>query len=240
MDRASRDLDGKRPPAMATYRPMKRREFIPGLAGATAWPVAARAEQRLPLVGFLEQRLARYLPLQCRFVREGLRKAGFVEGNNVRIEERWAKGVYGELPKLAKELVALGVSAIAATEDVASARAAQNASTTVPVVFTIGGDPVRFGLVKALNHPGGHVTGVLFNPNVLGAKRVELLREVAPSVSRIALLMNSNNPNFMVEQMDAEAGATKLGLEIVALNARNAREIETAFEQLLNDKPTDR
>ena len=117
--------------------------------------------------------------------REGLARAGFVEGSNVRIEERWTKGAYETLPKLAAELVAMGVSAIAATGDVASARAAQNASTTVPVVFTIGGDPVRFGLVKALNRPGGHVTGILFNPNVLAAKRVELLREVAPSISRI-------------------------------------------------------
>jgi len=106
----------------------------------------------------------------------------------------------------------------------------------VPVVFTIGGDPVRFGLVKSLNRPGGHVTGILFNQNVLGAKRVELLREIAPNVSRVALLMNPTNPNIDVERMDAEAGARKLGLETVTLNARNAREIDTAFEQLLGAK----
>ena len=106
----------------------------------------------------------------------------------------------------------------------------------MPVVFTIGGDPVRFGLVKSLNRPGGNVTGILFNQNVLGAKRVELLREVAPNVSRIALLMNPTNPNVDVERMDAEAGARKLGLETVTLNARNAREIDTAFERLLDAK----
>jgi putative ABC transport system substrate-binding protein len=215
---------------------MRRREFIAGLSGVTAWSIAARAEQRLPLVGFLNSASPDTYRFNADSFREGLARAGFVEGGNVRIEERWAKGDYEALPKLATELVALGVSAIAATGDVASARAAQNASTTVPVVFTIGGDPVRFGLVKALNRPGGHVTGILFNPNVLGAKRVELLREVAPSISRIALLMNPNNPNFQVEQTDAEAGAAKLGLEIVTLNARNAREIDTAFDQLLKAK----
>jgi putative ABC transport system substrate-binding protein len=130
----------------------------------------------------------------------------------------------------------MGVVAIAATGDVASARAAQRASSTVPVVFTIGGDPVRFGLVKSLNRPGGNVTGILFNQNVLGAKRVELLREIAPNVFRVALLMNPTNPNVDVERMDAEAGARKLGLETVTLNARNAREIDTAFEQLLGAK----
>ena len=103
----------------------------------------------------------------------------------------------------------------------------------MPVVFTIGGDPVRFGLVKSLNRPGGHVTGILFNQNVLGAKRVELLQEIAPNVSRVALLMNPTNPNVDVERMDAEAGARKFGLETLTLNARNAREIDAAFEQLL-------
>ena len=165
--------------------------------------------------------------------REGLTKAGFVEGRNVRIEERWARGDYAALPALAAELVAMGVVAIAATGDVASARAAQRASSTVPVVFTIGGDPVRFGLVKTLNRPGGHVTGILFNQNVLGAKRVELLREIVPNVSRVALLMNPTNPNVDIERMDAEAGAKKLGLQTITLNARNAREFDTAFEQLL-------
>jgi putative ABC transport system substrate-binding protein len=128
------------------------------------------------------------------------------------------------------------VAVIAATGDVASARAAQHASSTVPVVFTIGGDPVRFGLVKSVNRPGGHVTGILFNQNVLAAKRIELLREIAPSISRIALLMNPTNPNIDIERMDAEAGARKLGLETITLNARNGGEIDAAFEQLLAAK----
>jgi putative ABC transport system substrate-binding protein len=130
----------------------------------------------------------------------------------------------------------MGVVAIAATGDVASARAAQLASSAVPVVFTIGGDPIRHGLIETINRPGRHVTGILFNPNVLGAKRVELLVEIAPKVSRIALLMNPTNPNVKVEEADAEAGAKKLGLQTITVNARNAAELEAAFEQLLSTK----
>jgi putative tryptophan/tyrosine transport system substrate-binding protein len=216
---------------------MRRREFIAALAAATAVPThRARAEGTAPLVGFLNSASPDTSRFNADSFREGLAKAGFVEGRNVRIEERWARGDYDALPALAAELVSMGVRVIAATGDLASARAAQHASSTVPVVFTIGGDPVRFGLVKTVNRPGGHVTGVLFNQNVLGAKRAELLREIAPRISRIALLMNPNNPNINIEQADAEGGAKKLGLETVALSARNAAEMDTAFEQLLNAK----
>src|SRR5258707_5197391 len=216
---------------------MRRREFITIVGGAAAsFPLAALAQRQMPLVGFLNSASPDTYRFNADSFREGLTKAGFAEGRNVRIEERWARGEYDALPALAAELVAMGVVAIAATGDVASARAAQRASSTVPVVFTIGGDPVRFGLVKSLNRPGGHVTGILFNQNVLSSKRVELLREIAPNVSRIALLMNPTNPNVDVERMDAEAGARKFGLETVTLNARNAREIDAAFEQLLGAK----
>jgi ABC-type uncharacterized transport system substrate-binding protein len=216
---------------------IKRREFISLLGGAAAaWPLSARAQQQMPLVGFLNSASPDTYRFNADSFREGLTRAGFIEGRNVRIEERWARGDYDALPALAAELVAMGVVAIAATGDVASARAAQRASSTVPVVFTIGGDPVRHGLVKSLNRPGGNVTGILFNQNVLGGKRVELLREIAPKVSRVALLMNPTNPNVKVEEMDAEAGAKKLGLETITLNARNAREIDAAFEQLLRAK----
>ncbi len=222
---------------MSGERRMRRREFI-ALVGsaASAWAITARAQQSMPLVGFLNSASPDTYRFNADSFREGLAKAGFVEGRNVHIEERWAHGNYEALPALAAELVAMGVVAIAATGDVASARAAQRASSTVPVVFTIGGDPVRFGLIKALNRPGGHVTGILFNQNVLGAKRIELLREIAPNVSRVALLMNPANSNVKVEQMDAEAGAKKLGLETITLNARNAREMDAAFEELLRAK----
>jgi putative ABC transport system substrate-binding protein len=216
---------------------MKRREFIAVLGGAAAaLPVAALAQRQPPLVGFLNSASPDSYRFNADSFREGLAKAGFVEGHNVRIEERWARGDYSALPQLAHELIAAGVVAIAATGDVASARAAQLASSAVPVVFTIGGDPVRHGLIETINRPGRHVTGILFNQNVLGAKRVELLREIAPEISRIALLMNPTNPNVKIEEADAEAGANKLGLETITINARNASELETAFEQMLSAK----
>jgi putative tryptophan/tyrosine transport system substrate-binding protein len=216
---------------------MRRREFIAVVGGAAAaLPLGASAQRPLPLVGFLNSASPDTYRFNADSFREGLAKAGFVEGRNVRIEERWARGDYGALPALATELVAMGVAAIAATGDVASARAAQLASSAVPVVFTIGGDPIRHGLVESINRPGRHVTGILFNPNVLGAKRVELLQEIAPKVSRIALLMNPTNPNFKIEEADAEAGARKLGLETVTFTARNASEMESALQQLLAAK----
>src|SRR5258707_2526556 len=216
---------------------MRRREFITIVGGAAAsFPLAALAQRQMPLVGFLNSASPDTYRFNADSFREGLTKAGFAEGRNVRIEERWARGDYGALPALAAELVAMGVAAIAATGDVASARAAQLASNKVPVVFTIGGDPVRHGLVESINRPGRHVTGILFNPNVLGAKRVELLREIDPKVSRIALLMNPANPNFKIEEADAESRARKLGFETITLNARNAGEMETAFERLLSAK----
>src|SRR6476646_394603 len=157
---------------------MKRRKFIAAFGGAVAaMPLTALAQRQTPLVGFLTSASPDSYRFNADSFREGLAKAGFVEGRNVRIEERWARGDYGALPTLAAELVAMGVVAIAATGDVASARAAQQASNTVPVVFTIGGDPIRHGLIRSLNRPGGHVTGILFNQNVLGGKRVELLKE---------------------------------------------------------------
>jgi ABC-type uncharacterized transport system substrate-binding protein len=218
---------------------MRLREFITLLgSAAAAWPLSARAQQpaNVPLVGFLNSASSDTYRFNADSFREGLARAGFVEGRNVRIEERWANSDYGALPQLAAELVAKGVVAIAATGDVASARAAQNASPTIPVVFTIGGDPIRHGLVQSINRPGGHVTGILFNQNVLAAKRVELLREIAPNVSRVALLMNPANLNVKIEIADAEAGAKKLGLETVVLSASNAREMDAAFEEFMRVK----
>jgi putative ABC transport system substrate-binding protein len=217
---------------------MRRREFIKLLGGAVSVlpSYSTLAQQKLPLVGFLNSASPDTYRFNADSFREGLSKAGFVEGKNVRIEERWARGDYDALPALAAELVAMGVVAIAATGDVASARAAQHVSSTVPVVFTIGGDPVRFGLVKSINRPGGNVTGILFNQNVLGAKRIELLREIAPNISRVALLMNPTNANFKVEQTDAEAGAKKLGLETVTVVATNEQEMNAALAQLLSAK----
>jgi putative ABC transport system substrate-binding protein len=209
---------------------MKRRQFIAAFGGAVAaMPLTALAQRQTPLVGFLNSASPDSYRFNADSFREGLAKAGFIEGRNVQIEERWARGDYSALPRLAAELVAAGVVAIAATGDVASARSAQLASSAVPVVFTIGGDPIRHGLIETINRPGRHVTGILFNQNVLGAKRVELLAELAPRLSRIALLMNPTNPNVKIEEADAEAGAKKLGLETITVNAKNAGDLEAAF-----------
>jgi putative ABC transport system substrate-binding protein len=216
---------------------MRRREFITLLGRATtALPLSALAQQSMPLVGFLNSASSDTYRFNADSFREGLAAAGFIEGRNVRIEERWANGDYQALPGLAAQLVAKGVVVIAATGDVASARAAQAASRTVPVVFTIGADPIRFGLVASMNRPGGHVTGVSLLTSLIGAKRIDLLKQVAPRISRVALVMNPSNPSAAPEQADAQDGARKLGLETVVLNAGNAREIDAAFERLLQAK----
>ena len=199
---------------------------------ASAWPLGVPAQSGAPLVGFLNSASSATYRFNADAFREGLAQAGFVEGRNVRIEERWANADYSALPALAAELVAKGVVAIAATGDVASARAARSASATVPIVFTIGGDPVRFGLVESLARPGGNLTGIAFVPNQLGAKRVQLLRDLAPRIARVALLMNPDNLNASVEQADVREGAAKLGVEIVVQNARNATEIDAAFAEI--------
>ena len=218
---------------------MRRRDFVVLLGGAAAMhPLRghAQAAASLPVVGFLNSASAATYRFNADAFREGLAQAGFVDGRNVRIEERWANGDYKALPALAAELVGKGVVAIAATGDVASARAAKGASTTVPVVFTIGGDPIRFGLVESFNRPGGHVTGIMFAPTLLGAKRVQLLSELVPNVRRIALLVNPDNLNSAAEQADSEAGAVRLGAQTIAFKARNAAEIDAAFVELVRAK----
>ena len=226
---------------------MRRRDFIAfiGSAAAVASPVRLRAQTAMPLttkvanaplVGFLNSASPATYRFNADAFREGLAEAGFVEGRNVRIEERWANGDYHVLPALAGELVAKGVVAIVATGDVVSARAAKEASASIPVVFTIGGDPVRFGLVESFNRPGGHVTGIMFAPNLLGAKRAQLLRDLVPTVTRIALLMNPDNANAANERSEMQDGAAKLGLQTVPVNARNAAEIDAAFSELVRAK----
>jgi len=211
---------------------MRRRNFVAALGAAvSAWPLRVAA-QPVPLVGFLNSASSATYRFNADAFREGLAQAGFVEGRNVRIEERWANADYNALPALAAELVAQGVIAIAATGDVASARAAKGASATVPIVFTIGGDPVRFGLVESLARPGGNLTGIAFVPNQLGAKRVQLLRDLLPRIGRIGFLTNPDNLNAGIEQADVREGAAKLGVQVVVQNARNAGEIDAAFAEI--------
>jgi putative ABC transport system substrate-binding protein len=209
---------------------MDRRSFAAGIGAAAASLAVARAQPaRMPVIGYLNSTSPGLYTFIVDAFREGLREAGFIEGRNVAIEYRWAGGDYGRLPALAAELVALNVQVIAATGDVASARAAQAATQSIPVIFTIGGDPIRFGLVQTMNRPGGNVTGVSMLSNVLGQKRVQLLHGIAPRASRVALLMNPGNPNAAAERRDAEEGARALGLATLALDARDETGIDAAF-----------
>ncbi|MFO1312802.1 MAG: ABC transporter substrate-binding protein [Burkholderiales bacterium] len=214
---------------------MRRRDFVAKIgASMAAWPLVARAQtgSSLPVVGFLNSASADTYRFNADAFREGLAEAGFVDGRNVSIEERWANNDYNALPVLAAELVKKGVVAIAATGDVPSARAAKSVTSTLPIVFTIGGDPVRFGFVESLARPGGNLTGIAFVPNQLGAKRVQLLHDVSPRIARIAYLVNPDNLNAGAEQADVSDGAATLGIQVVVQKARNSAEIDTAFAEI--------
>ena len=209
---------------------MRRREIIALLGGTVAtWPLAARAQQpALPVIGFLisgsfeaqADRLAKF--------RAGLNEAGYVEGQNVAIEYRLADGQYDRLPALAADLASRQVAVITAVA-VDAALAAKAATTTIPIVFTIGDDPVKFGLVASLNRPGGNVTGVSFLTPALEAKRIGLLRELVPQASVIAVLVNPKFPAAEIRVTAARAAASTLGFQLSVVNASNEREIDTAF-----------
>jgi putative ABC transport system substrate-binding protein len=207
-------------------RAVNRRSFITlmGGAAATAWPLAARAQQpAVPVIGFLvsfpaESFAPETRPYAASFHR-GLSETGYSDGQNVAIEYRWAENQPTRLPILAAELVRRKVAVLAATGGAASALAAKGATTTIPIVFTGGGDPVALGLVASLNRPGGNVTGVTFLANILGAKRLELLNELAPRAGTIGLLVNPNNPNAASDTSDMEAGARAIGKQILLLRA---------------------
>jgi putative ABC transport system substrate-binding protein len=190
----------------------------------------------MPVVGFLNPVSPDTYAFNAAAFRDGLAKAGFVEGRNVRIEYRWGKGNYSTLPALAAELAAMKVAAIAATGDIASARAAQSATRTIPIVFTIGADPVRHGLVASLNRPGGNTTGVNLFSSILSAKRVELLTGIAPKTRRIAFVMNPDNFTAQAEQHEGVAAARALNRDAVVVNARTPDEIRGALAEALRLK----
>jgi len=216
---------------------MKRRTFIGGFVGGMlAAPLAARAQQpAMPVIGFLNSATPELYQFNVAAFRQGLQEVGFVEGKNVGIEYRWARGNYDQLPALAAELVDRRVAVIAATGDVGSARAAQSASATIPIVFTIGGDPVRFGLVKSYSRPGANVTGISLISSAIGGKRVKLLHELAPK-AMIALLMNPDNPNAVAEQKDAQEAARLLGHQTLILNVKNKGDFGAAFETFIRTR----
>ncbi len=207
---------------------MRRREFITLLGGAATWPLAARAQQSMPVIGFLNTLSPNNMATNVmEDFRQGLKEAGFVDGQNVRIEYRWAEGNYDRLPALAADLVRRQVAVIAATGGEPSPQVVKAATGTIPIVFMANGDPVAAGLVASLNRPGGNVTGVTIFGLMAAGKRLELLRQLMPKDGIIAYLMNPNNPNREIDNV--QTAARSLGQEILVLNANRDRELDTAF-----------
>jgi putative tryptophan/tyrosine transport system substrate-binding protein len=204
---------------------IRRRELI---FTAAAWPLTARAQQpATPVIGFLRSTAAAGSVHLVAAFRQGLNEAGFIEGQNVAIEYRWADDRLDRLPGLAADLIRRSVAVIVGNTP--SALAAKAATTTVPIVFVIGGDPVRVGLVANLNRPDGNVTGVVFFFAMLGAKRLELLRQLVPRATTIAMLVNPNSPNTEAERRDVQDAAQAIGQQLVILDVSSNRDIETAF-----------
>ena len=214
---------------------MQRREFITLLGGAAvAWPFAARAQQAaLPRIGFLNSASPKEWAPYVDAFKKGLGEAGYIDSQNVAIEYRWAEGQYDRLPRLAAELVGHQVSVLVATGGDVVAQAAKFATNTIPIVFTIGGDPVKLGLVASLNRPGGNVTGVSVLTSSLGAKRLEILREVVPRAELIAMLVNPNSPIADDQIRDGQEAARALGRQIYLLKVSNEDDFERAFATLV-------
>jgi putative ABC transport system substrate-binding protein len=216
---------------------IRRREFITLLGGAAAaWPLSARAQRAaMPVVGLLDQRSPDALVDRLRGFRQGLRDAGFIEGQNAAIEYRWAENQVDRLPELAADLVRRQVAVIVAPGGLASALAAKAATATIPIAFVVADDPVRLGRVASLARPGGNLTGINFLGGELTSKRLELLHELVPAATRVAVLVNPANAEN--PEREVEAAARAIGLQIQVLNASTIREINAAFETFAREKP---
>ena len=208
---------------------MQRREFIGLIGGAAAWPVSARAQQLVvPVVGFLNGAAHEaYAPYVAAF-RDGLKESGYIEGQNVLIEYRWAESQYDRLPALVAELVHRQVAVLAAT-GTSAALAARKATTTIPIVFSTAGDPVELGLVASLNRPGGNATGSTQLSVEVAPKRIELLHELFPKATIMALIVNPTSPNAAAVSSETQTAARSLGLQLHVLNASTERDIDEAF-----------
>ena len=207
---------------------MRRREFITLIGAAVAWPLAARAQRATPVVGFLHYGSPDQLGHLAAAVREGLREMGFVEGENVAIEYRWARGRYDDLPTMAADLVRRQVTVITAGGNFA-AQVSKRATATIPIVFTSGADAVRSGLVASLSRPGGNLTGVSMIAAEIAVKRLELVREVLPQLGAVAMIVNPNFAGSETEMAEVEAAGRVLGVRTRRLAASNASELDAAF-----------
>ena len=215
---------------------MKRREFVAALASATAWPHAARAQQTVPVIGFLSGRSpSESASVEAAF-RQGLKEIGYTEGDNLHIAFRWADGQYGRLPALAADLVSLRVAVIVSVGGEVVALAAKSATTTIPIVFVMGSDPVETGLVTSLNRPGGNVTGASLLAGPLGAKRLELLRELAPRTVTIGFLVNPRHPRASLDTKELVDASSALGQNVRVLGASSDADFETAFSTLVQER----
>jgi len=198
-----------------------------------AWPLAARAQQSsMPVIGFLSSRSSAESANHLHAFRQGLREAGYVEGQNVASEYRWANGKYDQLPNLASELVLRSVDVIAAAGGNVTALAASEVAKSTPLAFIVGDDPVKLGLVKSLNRPGGNATGVSIFTSELGPKRLEILNEILPKASKMGLLINPAYPGSATDVAAVQALARKIGVTVLVLNASNEQEIDTIFAAL--------
>ena len=217
---------------------MKRREFLGVLGGAAAWPLAARAQQpAMPVIGFLEIRSPETITERLRAFRQGLKETGYVEGENIAIDYRWAEQME-RLPELAAQLARRQVAVIVTAGGFATALAAKDATTTIPIVFGVSDDPVKHGLVASLARPGGNLTGVNLLSTELTAKRLELLREMLPRASRIAVLVNpATTVNTQTTLREVEAAGPAIGFQTQIVNAGTSREIDTAFAAFARERP---
>jgi len=215
---------------------MRRREFIAGLGGAMAWPVVAQAQQpAMPVIGFLSSLSPQERTLVVPAFYQGLDETGYVEGRNIAIEYFWADGHYERLPTLAADLVKRRVAVIAAISGTPAALAAKSATTTIPIVFAIGGDPVP-RLVPNLNRPGGNITGASFYTVAVVTKRLELARELAPQGTTIGMFVNPDNPPSVREGVSLQEAAEALGQAIEIVNVNKEREIDGAFAAIMQRK----
>ncbi len=210
---------------------MRRRDFIPLLGGALAWPLAARAQQPLPVIGYLSARNAKSDAPTLEMFRQGLAAGGYLENKNVAIEYRFADTRYDQLPDQAADLVRRRVTAIVAATG-GAALAAKGATMTIPIIFSIAGDPVVEGLVQSLNRPGGNITGISNLGGETGPKRWELLHELVPAAKRVALLVNATSSLADGEWKEAQTAAEALGLQVHLVRASSDRDLDTVFEDL--------